>query len=470
MAGIGFVLRKLTWREDLLGLVQGYSHSVMAAAGPWLFTIVMLAAVVTLGSETASPQEMEEFRLVIIYNFAFSLVLSGPIVLVATRYLADGLYARSVERAPAMLMEYLLILFGSQIVIVAPFYFWFVELDLAARTIAVVNFLVISGIWLTSVFLTALKDYRSVTRSFALGTILSLALAPLFGSRFELAGMLLGATVGLAAILFALLARVFAEYPSPVRLPLDARGYFTRYWELAASGLVYNAAIWIDKWVMWFAPESSRLASGLRSYPDYDSAMFLAYLTIVPSIAAFLLSIETDFFEKYAEFYRTIQNHGSYEAIEQNHQAILGSVLRGARNFIVLQGSISIAAIAASPQIFTLFGISFAQIAMFRIGVLGAFFHVLFLALSILLAYFDMRRAALALQLLFLASNGLLSWGTMRLGFAYYGYGYFLSAILAASAAFLRVASLLNERPYRTFVLHNPAVRRASQPAAAPAG
>lgn len=210
---------------------------------------------------------------------------------------------------------------------------------------------------------------------------------------------------------------------------------------------------------MWFAPEGEIQRSGLISYPDYDSAMFLAYLSIVPSIAAFVLSIETDFYESYLRFYKRILHHASFAEIEEAHHGIVASILRGARMFVVLQGSICVVAILTAPRLFTVLGINFAQIGMFRIGVLAAFFHVLFLALSITLSYFDLRLTTLRLQLLFLVTNGVFSWCTLQMGFSYYGYGYFLSAVTTFVATFLAVAYYLNRLPDQTFVVSNASVR-----------
>ena len=89
MAGIGFELRKLERRDDLLGLVEGYVHSALASTGPWLFTILSLSGVVMFGSRFVSVDEMTHFRLIVIYNFAFSLVMSSPIAMVSVRALPD---------------------------------------------------------------------------------------------------------------------------------------------------------------------------------------------------------------------------------------------------------------------------------------------------------------------------------------------------------------------------------------------
>ena len=171
--------------------------------------------------------------------------------------------------------------------------------------------MLVAGTWVVSVFLSTLKEFAAVSRAFAVGMGVSLlgavGLAPALGA----AGMLLGFSAGLVVIQFTLVARVFAEFPYAARDPFGFLPYFRRHWELAAGGAMYYAAIWVDKWVMWWAPERERLASGLISYPDYDSALFLACLTMVPSMAVFIVAVETDFFERYQRFYRGISGHAT---------------------------------------------------------------------------------------------------------------------------------------------------------------
>lgn len=458
MAGIGFALRKLTRRDDLLGIVQGYGHSALTAAGPWLITIVSLSTLVFFGSSVVSVEDLNTFRLIVIYNFSFSLVLAGPGVMVVTRFLADSIYAKDVSGAPSALIGSMMFLFALQAIVAIPYYFFYVDLDNIARAAAVVNFFIVGGIWIVSVFLTALKDYNFITAVFGIGMFSGLASSWLLAPGAGVVGLLLGFSSGLALILFALVGKVLAEYPYAVKKPRMLRAGFRKYWQLAASGLVYNAAIWIDKWIMWTSPEARTLRSGMVSYPDYDSAMFLAYLTIVPTMAAFVLAIETDFFEQYVRFYQDIQKHATYSQIAANHGRLIESILRGARNFLVLQSSMCVGAIFLGPAIFEFFNISFAQLPMFRIGALGALFHVMFLAASIVISYFDMRGTTLALQVLFLVSNGVFTYLSMRMGFAYYGYGYFLASLLAFMASFLAIARFVNDLPYQTFVANNSSV------------
>lgn len=113
----------------------------------------------------------------------------------------------------------------------------------------------------------------------------------------------------------------------------------------------------------------------MLSYPSYETALFLAYLSIVPSMEAFTLSVEASFFEKYLQFYGDIQRHVPLARIHANQQELIQSFLDGGRNFLVVQGSVSIGMILVAPQLFEWLGIGFGQLAIFRFGLPGAFFH-----------------------------------------------------------------------------------------------
>ena len=458
MAGIGFELRRLTQKDDLIGVIQGYGYAALATSGPLLFTIICLSAIVMLGMPATTPEELSTFRILIVYNFAFSLVFSAPVAVVITRRLADCIHVKDVRQAPAFMVGALALVYGAAIPFAGPFYLLYLNLDPAVRLAAILNFMLVSGIWVVSVFLTALKNYRAVTWSFLAGMSTGIVAASLLAPGWAVAGMLTGFNAGLAIILFSLIARVFAEYPTRASQPFAFLGCFRRYWDLALGALAYSAAVWVDKWVMWSAPEREVLKCGLVSYPDYDAAMFLAYLSIVPAVAAFTLTVETGFFEKYLRFYDDVQRHVPFSRIEANHRELIQAFLEGARNFLVVQGSVSIAAILAAPQLFEWLGINFRQLGVFRLGLAGAFFHAGLLFLSVLLSYFDQRRTLLALGTLFFAANGVFTLLSLHMGFAYYGYGYFLSALVAFGCAFVTLARLISRLPYHTFVTGNTSI------------
>ena len=62
MAGIGFELRRLLKRENLLGLIQAYGYAGVISSGPWVLSIVVMIGAYRL-SRTMARLEYETFML-----------------------------------------------------------------------------------------------------------------------------------------------------------------------------------------------------------------------------------------------------------------------------------------------------------------------------------------------------------------------------------------------------------------------
>jgi uncharacterized membrane protein len=458
MAGIGFVVRKLVKKDNLTGLFTGYLFSTIITAGPWLFTILALGSITLFGQNFSTLEEINDFRLCIIYNFSCSLVFSGPLTIIVTRFIADKIYMKDVHEVPGVLIGALGLSFFLQLPLVVGFYFYYIDLPLEIKLAAFSNYFLISGIWMTTVFMTALKDYNSISITFAVGMITGIASAFFLGKAFSQTGLFWGFNLGLGTILFSLIARVLAEYPYQSTGYFGFMAHFKKYWELALCGLFYNLAIWADKWIMWLSPERQSLVNGFISYPNYDSAMFLAYLTIIPSMAIFFVNIETNFFEKYVHFYQEIQGHATYEQIRENQNGIIQNLFDSFRGLFLFQGVISMAAIFLAPTIFLWLKINFLMMGIFRLGVLGAFFHIMSMFIFIVLYYFDFRKVAMWLNFLLLASNVVFTYVTLEMGFSFYGFGYFLSSLVTFTVSYGVTYYYLRTLPYRTFISNNSTI------------
>lgn len=459
MAGIGFTLKKLTQKDDLFGVVHAYAVAMLAAAGPWIFTIIALAGITNIYTNFFGMEGLMNFRVIIIYNFAFSLVLSAPVYMVATRYIADNIHRRNVTNVPSIMIGSMVLSYAIQLPVGAIFYLGYVDLPLSMQLSAMLNLFLLTTVWLLGVFLTALKDYNAVGWAYGIGMFIAVLCAQVLKDLYADVGMLNGFSVGLAFIVFSLAAKVFSEYAYKFDQPFDVNSYFKKYWELALGGLFYNAAIWVDKWIMWFAPESWELPSKMRMYPDYDSATFLAYLTIIPAMAVFVFAVETNFFERYQRFYDNILAHKPLRKILANHKDIIDSIFNSSRNFIIVQGTIVFLAIVLAPQIFDAVNMNNRQIGIFRMATLGAFFHVLLLFEMIILSYFDCRKRVMWLSLAYLVLNAVLTLVTMQWGFPYYGYGYLLSSMFVFVLTSITLFRYIQKLPYHAFITNNNSIK-----------
>ncbi len=468
MAGIGFALKSLTRQDNLLGVWGAFIHAALVVAGPWIFTVlgIALIALVTGGNNDLTTLN---FRGIITYNFSFSLVLTAPITIVVTRFLADQIHLRDVTQAPAVLFYALKIIMMGLFLVGGLFYFLATSYQFSIQISAIVNLCLIGGIWLLGIYLLALKDYLSVSFSFATGMLVGVIAAFLL-SNYGVLGVLNGFSIGLTWIFFCLLAKILAEYPSrldeqtnwntPTQIqPTQFKGYFKHHRCLMIFSFCYSAAIWVDKWIFWyFAPEAESLSAGLHYFGIYDNALFLAYLTLLPALALFVINVETDFFKNYQRFYEDILSHQSLRIIRSNQKKILSSLLRGLRHFLILQGVFSLLIITTAPALLDFLHLSFLQVGMFKLGTLGAFFHGLILFGLVLLSYFDCRRELVILSASFLISNIIFTFTSIFLGFNWYGYGYFFSCLLTSLLTMITLLNHVRHLPYHAFVTHNQAV------------
>lgn len=458
MAGIGFVLKKLFKKNDLTGVLQAYFHAVLSTSGPWLFTVIALGTIYSLTRGWAYFGFVDEFRVINLYNFCFSLVFTAPITVVATRFLADCVYEQDLRPASGMFFGVLLLVFALVTPFVVAFYFLWTTLPNSVRLLSCIEFYLVSALWVCSIFISTLKFYRAVSIAFMVGMFISIVMSLIFGSTHTTFGILFGFSIGLVVIVGTLIGLFYQDYPKAFYKPFAFLSYFKEHWELALGGLFYSLGIWVDKWVMWFSPEAVWIPSGFILYPYYDSAMFVAYMTVIPAMAMFMLTQETSFFQLYVKFYRDIQQHVNFTQISSNHKALQDAISNNGRKIVILQICTCTISILMAPFLFKFIGMNFIQLGMFRYGVLGASFHVMALLTLIILSYFEDRRGVLYIQAYFFLSNGIFTYCSMNMGFSFYGYGYFLSALTTFMFAAIELNRFVRHLPYHTFITTNASV------------
>ena len=89
MDGIGFKLRDSLTREDYSGLLRAYLFSGLIASGPWIISILAMAALAVLLHTHISNEAMGAFSATVTLVYALGLILAGPVQLVIVRYAAD---------------------------------------------------------------------------------------------------------------------------------------------------------------------------------------------------------------------------------------------------------------------------------------------------------------------------------------------------------------------------------------------
>jgi uncharacterized membrane protein len=458
MAGIGFEIRKLMDEQTYTGDFKAYFFAGILSSGPWIISILCLAFLWVFSAPFFGIQLLKLFRVVVVYTYAYSLITTGFLQFTLTRFLSDKLF---LKQRNLLLPTYIGVLLVTVIFqgLIATVFYSFSQVDLHFKIIGIILFIAVSCIWQTMIFLSASRDFMAIVSAFFWGNLISFICAVGLGQRFGFNGYLLGFTIGQAAVTFLLMYRIFYEFNSTVLFNFEFLRYTKKYINLFFIGVFYYIAIWIDKIIYWYVPSGAYdVASGehikdlFYSHYPYDSCMFLAFLTIMPALAHFMIDVETNFYESYREFYGSIVNKGSFTEIMRRKNDMLKILREASTRMILLQTVITGAFIFYAPQLTKFLNLQPEDIIVLRTAGLGTYFHVFLLLSLIMLLYFDRRKAALAAALVFLLTNTLFTLYVVRFAPYLMGVGYAASAFLSSIFALVLLRRNVKSIEFLTFV------------------
>lgn len=461
MAGIGFVLRRLTQRDDLSGALQAYTAAAAITSGPWLLTVLAIAASGLGSAWSDGSPDYQSFRIMLSYDFCFSLVLTAPATTLASRLIADQLFAEDIHEIVPTFLGTLAFALLLQMPLAAWFWCLHVDVSWLEAAAAIACYAALVALWVTTAFLSVLREFGFVLLCFVLGMGVASGGALIFGRDLGAAGMLACFAAGIAFIAFAGAGRVLTRFPYGTLAPAALLAAACRNKVLLLIGLLTAAAPWADKWIMWFGPTSDRMSNGLHYASYYDSAMFLSYLAMVPGSAAFFVVTETGFFLSYRRFFDEVLTGASLRRIEDQRRELCRRIADAGISLILLQALVTVTVELSGPLLVHVGLLSASQYPIFRLGVLGAQFHLLLNCLLVVMSYLDLRADQVACALLFLVLNAGLTAGLLAFGASFDGYGYFLAGLSSFLFAAALTASRCRDLIYVAFVRNNASVRDA---------
>jgi uncharacterized membrane protein len=455
MAGIGFELRRILQRGTLLSMLGAYGYAGVIGSGPWVLSIVGILAVGFLSAVTAGPtQTVAQFQVSVTYLIAISLIVTGPFQLSYTRFVADRMFEKRNDlvlpnyQSVAMTVTWISGALGLLAAL-----FLFRDEFVLYRLLMVAGLVLLSNIWIATILLSSLKHHKSIVLLYALGYGVSV-LGALAFARFGLAGLVGGFVLGQAVLLAGMLGLIVREFSADHFISFE---YFRRdqhFRSLMWTGLFYNLAIWIDKFLFWFyEPTSQAVIGPLRASLIYDLPIFLAYLSIIPGMAVFLLRLETDFVDYYDAFYDAVRGGSSLHLIERYRNGMVESARTGIFEIIKIQAIAALLVIAFGDPLLAWMGISPLYAPLLHVMVIGAGLQVVLLGILNVYFYLDRRTLALVMVGLFLLLNTLLTAATLWLGPEYFGYGYAGSLLIVNVIALVALDRVLERLEFETFML-----------------
>ncbi len=296
MAGIGFVLERVIDRQGLRGVAGAAAAGVLIVAGPWLISTVALVTVSHL-----AVGDGQRFFAVVVYCYAFSLLLFGGYHYRFTRILADALYSRSYT---AVRRVYYRALWVSVLAGLPPALLlsWASGYRGAAFLAPTLLFLAVNSGWIHTLLASILQDYRAILGAYAAGALVATALAWAIAAPGSAGGLVIfAAAMGVTGgVLFlSVTVTLRRRIAAATQLKVQRRGGVpgtTALRRLMVIGWSLAAVLWLDKILLWGLAGAQVTGTRLWLLPAYDQTVFLAQLLAIPPTVYFVIRVETSYF------------------------------------------------------------------------------------------------------------------------------------------------------------------------------
>jgi len=344
MAGIGFELKKLFKGKGFLSNIKAYLYSILVSLGPFILATIMIVSIQLLLVSMDKPlREKELFIATVIYAFIFAQIVTSGFTMIITRFVSDMLYSKKLENILPSLYG-IITLVVPITAIPAILFLWDSPILIEIKFTSYVLFIEIIITYLMMVYLSALKDYMKIVKAFSWGVGSTLILSYIFlkfTSLNTVLGMTLAMNTGFILIISLLLSylRGFFKMKSTQKSEkyFYFLTYFDRFYSLFFISLFYTLALYVHNFIFWGSSLGVTISSTYIYAPAYDVPSFYAFLSIMPSMVVFVVSLETSFYDKYRAYYSLITGRGNYADIENARKEMSRVLWSEIRNIMELQ-------------------------------------------------------------------------------------------------------------------------------------
>jgi uncharacterized membrane protein len=456
MAGIGFELKKFLNKDSLFSAITAYAYAGLVSAGPWILSILTIFILIIIGRSVTLPiKVIQSFQIIVVYLIAGTLILSSFFQHSYTRYVANIDYMKRLDLLiPTLNSVYLIMLVASGVVGFFLVEYFLSEQISLIKIIIVSCFVILSLIWVTTSVLAGMLAYKSIFVGFLIAFLVSVT-AGYFLRQYGVAGLLGSFFAGQFLLLMFLIYIIYRFFPSDDILNYDFFNLRHTKIPLFFTGFFYNLAIWIDKFIFWYTPITGyQVIQRLHASTVYDTPIFLAYISVIPAMAIFLLNMETKYADAHEEFYKRVCGKNTFGEIQEAYSALLISGRETILSVLKSQAYLMLVGVTAGIFVFRWFNLPTAYLPIFMICLVAAGLNIVFWATIDIIFYLDKINHALFLTALFAITNALFTWISIQLGVFYFGYGLLLSLVLTVSISFLLLNRELARLQFETYMLH----------------
>lgn len=453
MAGIGFELKKLFNRTGVFASLRAFGYATVITTGPMLLGVLLLLGLMAIcyfGGVSGFHREL--LVCMVTYVLLASVTVTSYLSMVVTRFTADMLFE---ERQGEVLPSF----WGSALLMMAVGgLLWLIFLLFSGATflqgvLLYVLFQELILMWHAMSYLTAIKDYRNMFRSFFVAIGLALLLGLVLVLLLHLPAvesLLFSVSVGYGVKVIWDIVLLYRHFPRFDTSAFTFLQWIDRFPLLPWIGLFTNIGLFAHLVIMWCSTLQVQVKGLFYGAPFHDVPALMAFLTILITTVNFVVSVEVNFYPKYRNYNSLYSDKGTGRDIAQAEKEML-AVLKSELFYTALKQLLFTAlAIALGGYVLDLLPLGFNEMmkGYFRTLCVGYAFYAIGNTLMLILLYFIDYRGAFWSTALFAAGTVTLSIISLFFPPVYYGFGFLLGAMIFLVAALARLNYYIKCLPY----------------------
>lgn len=452
MAGIGFELKKLFEKKGVLASARAFGYTAVITTGPMFLGILLLLGLMALCTWSKTAVSVRELLICMItYTLLASLMTSSFFQMVVTRYTADMLYE---EKKEAVLPSF----WGSNVLMMGVGTLWYgIFLFFSGATLlqqffclTFFNELIIA--WNAMSYLTAIKDYGGVFRSFLTSIAVALGVGFLLLALKlpTIEALLFGVTVGYGLMVIWDTVLLYQYFPRSDLSAFTFLQWVDSFLPLALSGFLVNLGLFSHLVIMWFSEVGVRVHGLFFSAPYHDVPALLAFLTTCMTTVNFVVSVEVNFYPKYRTYYSLYNDKGTIRDIKQAETEMLTTLKTEVFYTALKQLLCTAVCIAGGGYLLDVLPLGFNEImrGYFRILCVAYGLYAVGNMVMLLLLYFTDYWGALLATGIFAGATVGLTLISLCFPSVYYGFGFLIASLLFLLVAIYRLDYFTKKLPY----------------------
>lgn len=433
-------------------MVRAYGYAGVVCTGPMLLGMVLLFGIRLIAKAAGLDLHGQELlNCMITYTLLASLMTTNCFSMLTTRYVADMLYMDEDTKVMPSFYGSTAIMYVVGGVIYGVFLL-FSGVPNGYKLYCLILFMELVGVWTQINYLTAVKDYQSIIRTFLLAVVCALTGGLLLSRLVSdlILAMLIAVVIAYGVMLLWYHKLLIEYFPKGEGSSFAFLKWMDKYPQLLGVGVFMGIGLYAHLVLMWASPVGTCVQGLFYAAPSYDVPALFAFLSIMITSINFVTSVEVNFYPKYRTYFGLFNYGGTLIDIEKAEQEMVNTLEKELSYTFAKQFFTTVVFIVVGTLVIPKlpFGFSEDMLGIYRVLCVGYAFYATGNCIMLMTLYFADNKGAFLDSLVYAVMTVVGTLYYMGDDNRYYGFGFLIAGIVFVAVSLVRLMLFIRRLSY----------------------